>query len=153
MKYLYLLIDGLTIIGPLLLSFDKKVAFYKDLKPLFLSLFVMMLVFVPWDVAFTEYQIWGFNEQYLSGIYIFNLPIEELLFFIVVPSCLLLFPIIVCCFLNSYYFLCDTVCPRNLFPCHAAFLTVTGRKFHVDREKNSGTDSISYLPSLSCSVM
>jgi len=85
MKYLYLLIDGLTIIGPLLLSFDKKVAFYKDWKPLFLSLFVMMLVFVPWDMAFTEYQIWGFNEQYLSGIYIFNLPIEELLFFIVVP--------------------------------------------------------------------
>ena len=85
MKYLYLLIDGLTIIGPLLLSFDKKVAFYKNWKSLFLSLFLMMLVFVPWDVAFTENQIWGFNEKYLCGIYLFKLPIEEILFFIVVP--------------------------------------------------------------------
>lgn len=85
MQYLYLWINMLVLLGPLALSFDKKVAFYKSWKSLFISIAVMMLVFIPWDMAFTDIEVWGFNPKYLSGTRLGNLPIEEWMFFITVP--------------------------------------------------------------------
>lgn len=84
-KYTYLLLDLLTIALPFFWSFEKKVFFVKYWRGLFLGIAVMILLFVPWDVWFTSMQVWGFNERYLTGIKIANLPIEEWLFFIVVP--------------------------------------------------------------------
>jgi len=85
MKQLYLTIDILIVVFPILLSFDKKVHFVKRWKYLFPSIFVSMIIFIPWDVAFTWFGVWGFNKQYLTDLYFFNLPVEEVLFFIVVP--------------------------------------------------------------------
>ena len=47
----------------------------------------MMLVHIPIDIVFTKLQIWSFNNDYVSGLYLFKLPIEEWLFFIVIPFC------------------------------------------------------------------
>jgi lycopene cyclase domain-containing protein len=41
--------------------------------------------FLIWDVIFTEQGVWGFNEKYLVGYYIYGLPIEEILFFFCIP--------------------------------------------------------------------
>ncbi|MCB8995052.1 MAG: lycopene cyclase domain-containing protein [Bacteroidales bacterium] len=81
----YLLVNILAFSIPFVLSFDKKVHFYTQWKYLFPSFFLTMLLFIPWDVFFTVHGIWGFNELHLSGIYLFHLPLEEWLFFIVVP--------------------------------------------------------------------
>ena len=85
MTSLYLLLDGLTVLFPLALSFDKKVAFYKSWKYLIFGFLLVGIPFIIWDVIFTKIGVWGFNPDYLTGINLYNLPIEEVLFFVVVP--------------------------------------------------------------------
>lgn len=84
-KYLYLLIDILSFLPPFALSFDKKVFFFRKWKYLFPSMIIVAIPYLVWDEFFTQSGIWGFNPTYLSGIYLFSLPIEEVLFFFAIP--------------------------------------------------------------------
>ena len=89
---LYLWINLLTILGPLGLSFDKKVAFYKSWKSVFPAIIIVAIGFLLWDEYFTVQGIWGFNPEHLQGIYLGNLPLEEVLFFITIPyACIFIF--------------------------------------------------------------
>ncbi|MDA0196465.1 MAG: lycopene cyclase domain-containing protein [Bacteroidetes bacterium] len=88
MKFLYLLINLFTVIIPFIFSFHPKLNFYKNFKAFFLANSLVGLVFIAWDILFTRIGVWGFNPTYVSGIYLFNLPIEEILFFVCIPfSC------------------------------------------------------------------
>lgn len=81
--YLILLVSTISI--PLLLSFDKKLQFYKQWKYLLPSILIVAAVFILFDIYFTKLGVWGFNPLNHSNILIFNLPLEEWLFFIIVP--------------------------------------------------------------------
>lgn len=83
--YYYLLLDLLTLSFPLVRSFESRIKFVRFWPGVFLGIAVMSLLFIPWDVWFTSKEVWGFNERFISGIKIANLPVEEWLFFIVVP--------------------------------------------------------------------
>ncbi|MDX5347499.1 MAG: lycopene cyclase domain-containing protein [Hymenobacteraceae bacterium] len=83
--YIYLYLNLFTIFFPLLLSFDKRVQFYKKWKYLFPAMLITGIFFVSWDVLFTQNGVWGFNPEYLTGIYFMGLPLEEILFFVTVP--------------------------------------------------------------------
>lgn len=85
MNYLYLLLDLGSLSIPFLFSFHPKLKFYKKWKSLFLAISLTMLVFIPWDVIFTQKGFWGFNEIYFLDLQILGLPIEEWLFFICIP--------------------------------------------------------------------
>ncbi len=87
--YTYFLILAASLAGPLLLSFDKKVAFYKNWKYLFPAILIPALLYIVWDFYFTTKGVWSFNENYVIGIKLYNLPVEEVLFFFVVPYCCL----------------------------------------------------------------
>lgn len=84
-QYLYLAVDLAVLAVPLAFSFDRKVRFVRFWPALFPAIAVMMALFIPWDIAFTERGIWGFNPDYLSGYWIAGIPLEEWLFFICIP--------------------------------------------------------------------
>ncbi len=86
-NYTYFLILLGSIIGPLALSFDKKVAFHTKWKNLFKAMLLPALFYIIWDMVFTKQGVWSFNEEYITGIKLYNLPIEEVLFFFIVPYC------------------------------------------------------------------
>ena len=85
--YTYFLILAASFAGPLVLSFDKRVAFYKNWKHVFSAMIIPALFYAVWDVHFTSIGVWHFNENYITGIKLFHLPIEEVLFFFIVPYC------------------------------------------------------------------
>lgn len=85
--YTYFVILASSLAGPLVLSFDSKVAFYRNWKFLFPAMVIPALLYLGWDIFFTSNGVWSFNEQCVTGIKLNNLPVEEVLFFVIVPYC------------------------------------------------------------------
>jgi len=83
----YLLILILAGIIPFLLSFYKPLGFYKNIIALIKSIALITLIFGTWDILATFRGHWKFNPQMVGSIKIINLPLEEVLFFIVIPFC------------------------------------------------------------------
>lgn len=81
--YFMLLLASVGV--PLLLSFDKRLQFYKQWKSVLPSITIVAFIYILFDIVFTDSGVWGFNPRYLSGIQIFNLPLEEILFFFAIP--------------------------------------------------------------------
>ena len=91
-RYTYLFLNLITIVGPLALSFDKKVAFYKSIPFFLKSMFITSSLYIIWDILFTKFAVWKFNTPYLIDTFLINLPIEEYIFFLVVPyACLFIY--------------------------------------------------------------
>lgn len=84
---LYLAVELSALAIPLAFSFDKKVAYYKLWPFLLPAILVNAVLFILIDIYFTSAGVWGFNPDYHSGILIAGLPLEELLFFIIIPYC------------------------------------------------------------------
>ncbi len=86
--YTYFFILLCSLVGPFTLSFDKKVAFYKKWKAVFIAMLLPSVFYIVWDMIFTNLHVWFFNDQYvLAKTFIYNLPLEEVLFFFIVPYC------------------------------------------------------------------
>ncbi|SDG69136.1 lycopene cyclase domain-containing protein [Mucilaginibacter sp. P25] len=92
MRYTYLLINLLTVFFPVVLSFDKRVQFYKTWKFIWPGMAITGLFFLFWDVLFTIRGVWSFNPAYIIGVKFFGLPLEEMLFFLTVPfACIFIY--------------------------------------------------------------
>jgi lycopene cyclase domain-containing protein len=85
--YLYLWVMLAAVVVPMSRSFESRVAYYKSFGPLALATCIVSGIFLLWDIIFTKLGFWGFNPRYLSGIYLFELPLGEWLFFFIVPFC------------------------------------------------------------------
>ncbi len=107
-KYLYLTINIASVIIPLAFSFYPKANFSKKWKYVLPAIGITAVLFIIWDIVFTGMGVWGFNTRYLLGIYVFGLPLEELLFFFCIPYA--------CVF--TYFALTYLVERDYLFPHH-----------------------------------
>ena len=92
MKYTYLIINALTIFFPIVLSFDKRVAFAESWRFIWPGMAITGLLFLFWDVLFTVHGVWSFNSKYIIGLKFLGLPLEEILFFFTVPfACIFIY--------------------------------------------------------------
>jgi lycopene cyclase domain-containing protein len=112
--YLYLALDIGSFIVPFSCSFYPKMNFSKKFKYVLPGIVVTAILFIGWDMAFTAMGVWGFNPDYVTGIYFFNLPLEEVLFFFCVPYA--------CCF--TYFALKNLVEKDYLYPHHEIISSV-----------------------------
>lgn len=86
--YLGLMAACLLITLPLELVFAARV--YRRWQILLTALFPVVVVFAVWDVFAIARDHWTYNPRFVTGIDLGVLPLEELVFFLVIPVCALL---------------------------------------------------------------
>lgn len=84
-NWLYMFLHIFSFIPVFALSFDKRVHYYQSWKYLVPATLIVAAIFIIWDVIFTAMYVWQFNPTYYLGIKLLGLPIEEWLFFVVIP--------------------------------------------------------------------
>lgn len=103
-KYLYLSVNLIAVSFPLIRSFEPKIRFASKWYALFPALLITATFFLIWDYWFTLMGVWEFNPRYLLGAFIFQLPVEEWLFFFAVPfACMFIYEVLI------YFF------PKDIF--------------------------------------
>jgi lycopene cyclase domain-containing protein len=87
-QYLIVLAACLAITAPLEL-FGAGV--YRRWRRAAAAILPVAAVFLVWDAAAAAAKVWSYNPAYVLGARIgFGIPIEEVLFFVVIPLCGLL---------------------------------------------------------------
>lgn len=81
--YFFLLL--LYLIIPVLLRLRKKISFAAGLKNMLPAVAFSTAIFGMWDIRFTELGIWSFNPDYMPGVEIAHVPLEEWISFIIIP--------------------------------------------------------------------
>lgn len=108
MHFIYLYTLAFTLSYPLYKSYESKVQYHKKWRFLFPAIFISAILFIAWDIWFTEIAVWSFNRDYLIGWFIAGLPIEEWLFFFVTPfSCVFIYEVL------NYFVKKDVIAPYS----------------------------------------
>lgn len=88
LQYLALLAGCLLLTLPL--EFVLRARVYRRPLRLALALLPTVIVFVAWDIFGILRHNWWYSPSFTTGIDIGLMPLEELLFFLVIPICGLL---------------------------------------------------------------
>jgi lycopene beta-cyclase len=88
-QYLLLMAGCLLVTLPLEWLLGARV--YRRLPIAVLAILPVVVVFSIWDVVGILRNHWSYNPAYVTGLQLpFSMPIEELVFFVVIPLCGLL---------------------------------------------------------------
>jgi lycopene cyclase domain-containing protein len=85
---LYLVVMAACIVGTLPLELALRARVYRRWRRLVLSLLPVLAVFLTWDSLSIHAGFWSYRN--LSGLRVGNLPVEEIVFFLVIPTCAVL---------------------------------------------------------------
>jgi lycopene cyclase domain-containing protein len=87
----YLLLLAACVVGTLPLEFLLHTGVYAQWRRLATALVPVVLIFGGWDLLAIHQHTWAYNQRYLIGVTLpGHLPLEELLFFVVIPTCSIL---------------------------------------------------------------
>ncbi len=101
---IYVGIMMLVLAGPLLLSFDRRVAFHTNWKAVVKAMIPVSGIYIVWDILVTRRGDWWFNPEYAGEIKLLGLPPGEWLFFFLVPyACLFIYEVVRSYFPRRYY--------------------------------------------------
>lgn len=87
-EYLLLMAACLLITLPLEVLFKARV--YRRWTIALAAILPVAIVFSIWDAIAIARDHWEYNPTFVTGIHLGNLPLEELVFFVVIPLCALL---------------------------------------------------------------
>ena len=87
----YLILLAACLLGTLPLEFALHTRVYAQWSRLIATLIPVVIVFGAWDLLAIHQRTWSYNSRYLIGVTLpGRLPLEELLFFLVIPTCSIL---------------------------------------------------------------
>lgn len=89
-SYQYLILMAACIAITLPLEFVLRARVYRRPVRLLLAMLPMLIIFVAWDILGIVREHWTYNPQFITGINLGVMPLEELVFFLVIPLCGLL---------------------------------------------------------------
>ncbi len=83
----YLAVMAACLIGTLPLEFFLKARVYGRFSRAALAIAPVAAVFLIWDYLAIQAGWWWFDPEYITGIFVGALPIEEITFFVAIPIC------------------------------------------------------------------
>jgi len=90
-RFTYLAVLAGCLLGALWLEPVFRVRVLRQWRRLLLTLVPVAVIFVAWDLAAIAAGHWSFDPRQILGVRLpGGLPLEELLFFLVVPVCAVL---------------------------------------------------------------
>lgn len=90
MRAAYLLVLAGCLVGTAPLEVVLGTRVYARWRRLLLTLLPVLVVFTAWDVLAIRAGHWAYDPRQTTGVRLGNLPLEELLFFLVIPVCAIL---------------------------------------------------------------
>lgn len=89
-RYQYLALMLACVLITLPLEFLLRARVYRQPVRLAVALLPTVVVFVVWDVLGILRDHWSYSPRFTSGVMLGPMPLEELVFFLVIPVCGLL---------------------------------------------------------------
>jgi len=89
-RWQYLALMAACLIVTLPLEFVLRARVYRRPRRLLLALLPTVVIFTIWDVVGILRNHWTYSPRFTTGFRLGVMPIEELVFFVVVPICGLL---------------------------------------------------------------
>jgi lycopene cyclase domain-containing protein len=86
----YLLLLGGCLLVTLPLEYAFRACIYRRPRRWLLALLPVAVVFGAWDAYAVSRGHWRYDPAQTLGVMVGNLPVEEALFFVVIPTCALL---------------------------------------------------------------
>jgi len=87
-QYLLLMAGCLLVTLPLEIVLGARV--WRRPRRLLLTLLPVVAGYAVWDVLSIDHGVWDYSRRLTTGVHLGPLPLEELVFFVVIPICGLL---------------------------------------------------------------